>query len=363
MLRDWFFSGARNALQCLDAEQAHALSLRALRLAEQTGTLGLLAPPVPAQPALLCGLALKNPVGIAPGFDKNGECIDALAALGFGFIEIGTVTPKPQAGNPKPRVFRLPEHEAVINRLGFNNAGIDALLNNVARARYRGVLGINIGKNKDTDNKHALQDYLLCLERVFPHASYITVNISSPNTQGLRELQLGDALKGLLDGLYERAQQLSGQHAKQVPLLVKLAPDLSAAELAASAHIVLASGFQGAILSNTTLSRVGVETHKRAQEAGGLSGRPLFARATATLKQFRELVGDKLSLIGVGGILAGADALEKRTAGADAVQFYTGFVYRGPALIRECVAAWNLKPTDPTRRATRRIRAKNPGVP
>lgn len=333
------FRMGRAALFRLEAERAHACTLRALELARRTGMLGWLARPVPPAPVVVAGIRFPNPVGLAAGCDKNGEAIRAFAALGFGFVEIGTVTPRPQAGNARPRMFRLPDRMAVINRLGFNNAGLDALVRNVERARYDGVLGINLGKNKDTPNEAALDDYRLGLERVYPWASYITINISSPNTAGLRDLQQADALRRLLEGLKDSQQRLAGVHGKQVPLFVKLAPDLDEQALDDSAAAILEAGIEGAILGNTTVDREVIAGHPLAAEAGGLSGAPLKPRADAALRAFRARVGERLAVVGVGGITCGRDARDKQLAGADLVQFYTGFVYRGPALIGECVEA------------------------
>lgn len=334
------FSLARAMLFRLDAETAHGFTLKALQLACQSGTLGLVSSAVPPRPVTVAGIAFPNPVGLAAGCDKNGVAIRAFARLGFGFIEVGTVTPKPQPGNPRPRMFRLPPHQAVINRLGFNNEGLDALVRNVERAAFDGVLGINLGKNKDTPNATAIDDYRLGLERVYPLASYVTINISSPNTVGLRELQQADALRRLLHELKDAQQRLAGLHRRAVPLFVKLAPDLDEAALDECAQAVLDAGMEGAILGNTTLDRSMVAAHPLAAESGGLSGAPLKARADAVLKAFRARVGTRLALIGVGGITNGSDARDKQVAGADLVQFYTGLVYRGPALIGECVRAW-----------------------
>jgi dihydroorotate dehydrogenase len=330
---------ARPFLFCLDAEKAHELGLKSLELAYRSGLNPLLASRPAPLPGNLCGIALPNPVGLAAGLDKNAAHIDALAALGFGFIEVGTTTPRAQAGNPKPRMFRLPEHQAVINRLGFNNAGVDALVRNAEAARFSGVLGINIGKNKDTPNENAVDDYLHCLERVYARASYITVNISSPNTQGLRDLQEEETLKRFIATLRERQEQLAAQHGARKPMLLKIAPDLSPAELDAIADVLLATGIDGLICTNTTIARDAVAGHALASEAGGLSGRPVFAPSTAVLKGMAARLGGRIPLVGVGGILEGRDAVEKIAAGATAVQIYSGLVYRGPALIGDCVEA------------------------
>ena len=333
------YSLARPFLFCLDAERAHDLGLTALETAYRTGLNPLLAAKPAPLPTQAFGLNFANPVGLAAGLDKNGAHIDALAALGFGFIEIGTTTPRAQAGNPKPRMWRLPGHEAVINRLGFNNAGVDALVRNAEHARYGGVLGINIGKNKDTPNERAVEDYTLCLERVYARASYVTVNISSPNTQGLRDLQEEETLKRFCGTLRDAQERLAARHGARKPMLLKIAPDLGAAELDGIASVLLAAQVDGLICTNTTIDRTGVAGARHAQEAGGLSGKPLFEKATAVLRGMAQRLGGKIPLIGVGGILRGADAAAKVTAGASLVQFYSGMIYRGPDLIRESVEA------------------------
>jgi dihydroorotate dehydrogenase len=330
---------ARPFLFCLDAERAHDLGLAAIEAAYRTGTNPLLALKPHALPTEAFGLHFENPVGLAAGLDKNGAHVDALAALGFGFIEGGTTTPRAQAGNPKPRMFRLPEHEAVINRLGFNNGGVDALVRNVERAKYAGVLGINIGRNKDTPNERAIDDYLLCLERVYARASYVTVNISSPNTQGLRDLQEEETLRRFIGTLREAQERLGARYGTRKPMLLKIAPDLSEAELDSVATVLRAAGIDGVICTNTTIDRGPVADHRHAGEAGGLSGKPVFAKSTAVLRGMRERLGDAIPLVGVGGIVRGADAVAKFDAGASLVQFYSGMVYRGPALIGECVEA------------------------
>jgi len=330
---------ARSLLFALDAERAHHLALKAIQAAYRTGTNPLLATKPVDCPRRVMGIEFPNPCGLAAGLDKDGAYIDALAALGFGFIEIGTTTPRPQPGNPKPRMFRLPEHQAVINRLGFNNQGVDQLVKNAERARFSGVLGINIGKNKDTPNERAADDYLHCLERVYPRASYITVNISSPNTQGLRELQEEDSLRRFVGTLRERQEQLAGQHGARKPMLVKIAPDLDQAQMDAIAAVVTDAQVDGLICTNTTIDREPVAGHRHQDQAGGLSGAPVMARATQVLAGMAQRVGDAMPLIGVGGIMSGTDAALKMQAGASLVQFYTGMVYRGPALISEIVDA------------------------
>ncbi|GAP67371.1 dihydroorotate dehydrogenase protein [Mizugakiibacter sediminis] len=330
---------ARPLLFCLDDERAHDLGLAGIETAHHLGLSALLAKRPAPLPTRAFGLEFTNPVGLAAGLDKNGAHVDALAALGFGFVEVGTVTPRPQPGNPKPRMFRLPEHQAVINRMGFNNDGIDALVRNVERARYGGVLGINIGKNKDTPNERAADDYLLCLERVYARASYVTVNISSPNTQGLRDLQGEEALKRLVGTLRDAQERLTVRHGRYRPLLLKIAPDLTEAELDGIAEALSQVGVDGLICTNTTVDRDAVAGDARAQESGGLSGRPLFAKSTAVLRGMAQRLGDRIPLVGVGGILGGEDAAAKIRAGASLVQCYTGLVFRGPALIGECVEA------------------------
>ncbi|GAB2505582.1 quinone-dependent dihydroorotate dehydrogenase [Arenimonas alkanexedens] len=331
---------ARPFLFHLDAERAHDLGLRALETAYRAGLSPLLASRHKPLPTKTFGLNFPNPVGCAAGLDKNGAHVDALLGLGFGFVEVGTTTPKPQAGNPKPRMFRLPENNAVINRLGFNNDGVDALVANVSRARRKqGVLGINIGKNKDTPNEDALQDYAYCLERVYPLADYVTVNISSPNTAGLRELQEEQALRQLVGGLREAQEKLASQHGKRVPMLVKVAPDLSDDDIDACARVLSDMRVDGVVATNTTVDRLPVERHRLAKEAGGLSGQPLYGKSTAVMRRLRARLDESIPIIGVGGILSGADAAGKITAGAQLVQFYTGLIYRGPDLIGECVDA------------------------
>jgi len=334
------YSLAKPFLFHLDAERAHEVGLRAMEAAYRSGLNPLLASRPKPLPTRAFGLQFPNPVGCAAGLDKNGAHVDALLALGFGFVEVGTVTPRPQAGNPRPRMFRLPEHNAVINRLGFNNEGVDALVRNVSRARRKhGLLGINIGKNKDTHNEDAAEDYLYCLERVYPLADYITVNISSPNTAGLRELQEEQQLRALVGELREAQERLGAQHGKRVPMLVKIAPDLSDDDIDACARVLSDLQVDGVIATNTTIDRLPVEKHPLAGEAGGLSGAPLYGKSTAVLRRLRGRLDPSIPVIGVGGILSGADAAGKITAGALMVQFYTGLVYRGPKLIEECVTA------------------------
>jgi len=347
------YTFARPLLMMLDAERAHDLALSSLSAMYRMGLNPLVAQRSKPLPVKLWGIEFPNPVGLAAGMDKNGQHIDALGALGFGYIEIGTTTPRPQEGNPKPRMFRLPRHGALINRLGFNNLGVNALLVNVERSRYRGVLGINIGKNKDTPNERAFEDYLYCLERVYPVASYITVNISSPNTAGLRDLQGADELHRLLGQLRDAQERLANQHRRRTPILIKIAPDLSDPQIQRMGLILAAARVDGVIATNTTLDRLPVKGHRNANEAGGLSGKPLYGRSTAVLRHLRSNLPDSIPVIGVGGIHSGADAVGKTTAGAALVQIYTGFVYRGPALIRECVEAIRRRREQPVRGMSR----------
>ena len=325
---------ARPLLFALDPETAHLLTLA---LADAPLRFGLLRARVPQVPVRAMGLEFPNPVGLAAGLDKNAAHVDALGALGFGFIEVGTVTPRPQPGNPRPRMFRLPSANALINRLGFNNVGVDAFVENLRRTSWRGVLGINIGKNFDTPNERAADDYAACLERVYTHASYVTVNVSSPNTKGLRALQEKEALEALLRRLTETRERLSDQHGRKVPLALKVSPDLAREEVGDVAAAVRHYRIDALIATNTSLSREGVEGLAYADEAGGLSGAPIRARATSVLAAFAAELKGEVPLIGAGGILRGEDAREKVTAGAALVQLYTGLIYRGPELICECV--------------------------
>ncbi|ULU27829.1 MULTISPECIES: quinone-dependent dihydroorotate dehydrogenase [Dyella] len=329
----------RPLLFALDAEAAHRATLYGLDVAHRSNFIHKVAKPPAELPTTAFGVRFPNPVGLAAGLDKNADHLDALGALGFGFVEVGTTTPRPQLGNDKPRMFRLPRHQAVINRLGFNNDGVDALVRNVQKSSYRGVLGINIGKNKDTPNEKAVDDYLFCLERVYALASYITVNISSPNTQGLRDLQEEATLRRFIETLREAQERLGSQTGARKPMLLKIAPDLSDTELDAIAEVLLAAKVDGVICTNTTIDHSAVADDPHGNETGGLSGKPLFARSTAVLRGMRQRVGNQLDIIGVGGILDGNNAAEKIDAGASLVQIYSGMVYRGPALIAECVDA------------------------
>ncbi|MDH0648551.1 quinone-dependent dihydroorotate dehydrogenase [Pseudomonas sp. GD03858] len=330
---------ARQLLFKLSPETSHDLSLDLIGAGGRLGLNGLLCKQPAALPVTVMGLNFANPVGLAAGLDKNGAAIDGFAQLGFGFVEIGTVTPRPQPGNPKPRLFRLPEATAIINRMGFNNLGVDHLLARVRAARYDGVLGINIGKNFDTPVERAQDDYLICLEKVYNDASYITVNVSSPNTPGLRTLQFGDSLKQLLDALAERREQLASANGKRVPLAIKIAPDMSDEETALVAAALVESGMDAVIATNTTLGREGVEGLPFGGEAGGLSGAPVLEKSTHIVKVLASELGGKLPIIAAGGITEGRHAAEKIAVGASLVQIYSGFIYKGPTLIREAVDA------------------------
>lgn len=318
-----------------DPETAHGLGLKGLQLAAGLGSLNPLKQAIPPRPRTVMGLEFPNPVGLAAGMDKNGECIDGLAALGFGFLEIGTVTPKPQPGNPRPRLFRLVEQQAVINRMGFNNLGVDHLIERVRARRSRVILGINIGKNLSTPVEKALDDYRLGLRKVYPHADYVAVNISSPNTPGLRKLQGAEYLGELLGGLAEERTQLEQEHGRRVPLAVKIAPDLEPEAIPPLAEMLVRRRADGVIATNTTLSRAGVENSPYAQESGGLSGRPLLQRSTEIVARLAEALEGSLPIIACGGIFSAGDARAKLEAGASLVQIYSGFIYQGPALVKE----------------------------
>lgn len=330
---------ARQILFKLSAETSHDLSLDLIGAGGRLGLNRLLAKPPARLPTTVMGLHFPNPVGLAAGLDKNGAAIDGFAQLGFGFVEIGTVTPRPQPGNPKPRLFRLPEATAIINRMGFNNLGVDNLIARVKAARYEGVLGINIGKNFDTPVERAQDDYLLCLDKVHEHASYVTVNVSSPNTPGLRSLQFGDSLRALLEALATRREALALASGRRVPLAIKIAPDMTDEETAQVAAALLATGMDAVIATNTTLSREGVQGLPHGDEAGGLSGAPVREKSTHTVRVLAGELKGAIPIIAAGGITEGAHAAEKIEAGASLVQVYSGFIYRGPALIRESVDA------------------------
>ena len=326
----------------LDAEAAHDLTLAALARVQHTPLVCLVQQARISDPVTLAGITFPNRVGLGAGLDKNGRCIDGLGAMGFGFIEVGTVTPKPQPGNPKPRIFRLPAAKALINRLGFNNEGLDAFIANVQRANFRrrgGILGLNIGKNAATPMERAVDDYLACLTGVYPHADYVAVNISSPNTKNLRALQSDTALDALLGALQERKRKLAKQHGRSVPLFVKIAPDLEAGEVGAIAATLKANHIDGVIATNTTVARDAVQGLPHAEEAGGLSGAPVFEASNRVIRELRAALGRGFPIIGVGGVMSGADAQAKIAAGADVVQIYTGFIYRGPSLVTEAARA------------------------
>ncbi|GKW51397.1 dihydroorotate dehydrogenase (quinone) [Pseudoalteromonas sp. NCCP-2140] len=329
-----FYDLARRFMFTRDAEWAHEFALNNLRRFAHTPLSAAWSQSVPNKPVNFLGLEFKNPVGLAAGLDKNAECIDAFSQMGFGFVEVGTVTPRPQAGNDKPRIFRLPESNAIINRMGFNNKGVDNLVNNVRAAKYDGILGINIGKNKDTPNEQGKDDYIHCMRKVFEHASYITVNISSPNTPGLRDLQYGEALDDLLQSLKNEQLDLVAKHNKQVPMLVKIAPDLDEVQIGQVSESLINNKIDGVIATNTTLERAMVQGQQYANEAGGLSGQPVRKRSTHVVSELKRLTEGKLPIIGVGGIDDADSAKEKFAAGADLVQVYTGFIYKGPELVK-----------------------------
>ena len=330
------YSLARPLLFSLAPERAHELTLSLLK---STYKMGLMRQSVALKPVTCMGIEFPNPVGLAAGLDKNGAYIDALASQGFGFIEIGTITPLPQAGNPEPRLFRLPKAKAIINRMGFNNDGVDQLVENVKASKFKGILGINIGKNAATPVEKAVDDYLICLEKVYNYASYITVNISSPNTQNLRSLQSGDALTELLETLKKRQLELAEENQHYVPLVLKVAPDLESEDIQFIAQQLLTFKLDGLIVTNTTLSREGVENLPHGDEAGGLSGAPVFAKSTACLEGYAEALKGLNPMVGDGGMLSGQDALAKKNAGASLVQVYSGLIYTGPNLIKDCVDA------------------------
>ncbi len=330
---------ARPLLFQLEPEHAHRSTLRVLDLAHRIGLAGLIAGRPHSSARTVMGLEFPNPVGLAAGLDKNGEHIDALGALGFGFIEIGTVTPRPQPGNPTPRMFRLVPARAIINRMGFNNEGVERLLMNVTRARYRGILGINIGKNFDTPLERAAEDYLYCMRKIYAAASYITVNISSPNTANLRQLQQAGELDRLLGALTAERRKLADHHGKRVPLAVKIAPDLTQAEIAGMAALFIEHGIDAVIATNTTIKREGVDGLRDADQTGGLSGAPLKAGSTQIVRQLADALAGRLPIIAAGGILSGTDAREKIAAGANLVQIYSGLIYEGPALVGKVAAA------------------------
>ena len=340
-----FYPLTRALMFGLDAEYSHNLALKGMNLAAILGVPKLLGAEKLYAPVEVMGIKFPNPVGLAAGLDKNGSAIDGLSNMGFGFLEVGTVTPRPQIGNPKPRIFRIPEHSAIINRMGFNNDGVDALLKNIDRARFKGILGINIGKNKDTPNEQANDDYLYCLRKVYSRASYITLNLSSPNTPGLRTLQFGESLNSLLEVLKNEQAKQALLHDKYVPIAVKIAPDLTEDEVAMVASSLKTYEIDGVIATNTTLSRQGIEDSPLQHESGGLSGAPVRNQSIRIIRTLaRELQGS-VPIIGVGGISEGFDAAEKIEAGASLVQIYSGFIYKGPSLIAESVRAIQTLPS------------------
>ena len=328
------YSIAKPLLFQLDAERVHDLTLKGLKISEQLGLLSLVKKPV-CQPRQVMGLTFPNPVGLAAGLDKNGAVIDGMAALGFGFIEVGTVTPRPQPGNDKPRLFRVKAVEGIINRFGFNNLGVDRLIENVKATRYQGILGINIGKNFDTPNEKAVDDYLICMQKVYAYASYITVNISSPNTKNLRDLQEKEALSNLLGTLKQAQNKLAEQHGKYVPIALKIAPDLTQVQVVEIADLLMKHAIDAVIATNTTLARDAVQGLPHAEEKGGLSGAPVRNQSTIVIQQLSKQLQGALPIIGVGGISSGADAVEKIAAGASLVQIYSGLIYKGPSLITD----------------------------
>lgn len=326
---------ARPLLFALDAETAHNVTLKVLSAAHTLGALSLLGLPEVVKPVRVMGLEFKNPLGLAAGLDKNGEHIDALGALGFGFVEVGTVTPRPQPGNARPRLFRLPEQQAIINRMGFNNAGVDHLLTQVQQRQFKGILGINIGKNADTAIANAAEDYLIGLRKSYLLADYVTVNISSPNTKNLRQLQQGDEIKHLLHVLKQEQEALQQQYGKYTPLVIKIAPDLTLEEVAHIAGLLLEFAMDGVVATNTTIARDMLGDHPLAGEAGGLSGAPVKQKSTMVVAALKAELQDKIPIIAAGGIMSAADAREKLVAGASLLQVYSGLIYQGPQLIAD----------------------------
>ena len=338
------YSLSRAILFGMQPEAAHEFTMDMLAKGQNSPLACAWRQPRVDDPVTLAGLQFPNRVGMAAGLDKNARVIDGLGAMGFGFVEVGTVTPLAQPGNPKPRMFRIPERDALINRLGFNNDGLDAFIANVKKAQFRKqahplLLGLNIGKNAATPIEDATSDYLQCLDAVYPHADYVTVNISSPNTKNLRALQSDDALDALLSALVKRREQLAREHGKHKPVFLKIAPDLSEEQVTVIANSLKTHGMDGVIATNTTISREAVQGLQHAEETGGLSGRPVFETSNAVIRQLRSALGSQFPIIGVGGILSGADAVEKIKAGADVVQIYTGLIYKGPALVPEIASA------------------------
>ncbi|WP_434527266.1 quinone-dependent dihydroorotate dehydrogenase [Photorhabdus asymbiotica] len=332
-----FYPLVKKALFQLDPERAHELTFSQLKRITGTPFEFLIHQSVATKPVTCMGLSFKNPLGLAAGLDKDGDCIDAFGAMGFGFIEIGTVTPRAQTGNDKPRLFRLVEAEGLINRMGFNNLGVDNLVENVKKAKYGGVIGINIGKNKDTPVEHGKDDYLICMDKIYPYAGYIAINISSPNTPGLRTLQYGEALDDLLSAIKDKQSELQKKYQKYVPVAVKIAPDLSEAELVQIADSLIRHNIDGAIATNTTLDKKLVEGLNYCQQAGGLSGRPVQLRSTEVIRRLSQELRGEIPIIGVGGIDSLTAAREKIVAGASLIQIFSGFIYHGPKLIKDIV--------------------------
>ncbi len=342
MIPNFMYAAIRPFLFSLDPEKAHHFTISSMKMASSMGMTAL-APSVSPSPRKVMGLTFPNPVGLAAGLDKNGDCIDGMASLGFGFLELGTVTPKPQPGNPRPRMFRVPKAEGLINRMGFNNEGVDVLVENVRKSRFyqekKGILGLNIGKNAITPIENAVDDYLICLEKVYPVADYIAINISSPNTKNLRQLQGESELDNLLSQLKAAQSRLADEHARYVPLALKIAPDMDDSQVKNIADALIRHKIDGVIATNTTITRDAVKDLPYAQEAGGLSGAPVRDASTHVIRLLKQELGDALPIIGVGGILSGEDAKEKMDAGASLVQVLTGMIYSGPGLVRECVQA------------------------
>lgn len=342
MIPNFMYAAIRPFLFSLDPENAHQFTISSMRMASSMG-LTAMAPSVSPSPREVMGLTFPNPVGLAAGLDKNGSCIDGLASLGFGFLELGTVTPKPQPGNPKPRMFRIPKAEGLINRMGFNNEGVDVLVENVKKSRFhqekKGILGLNIGKNAITPIENAVDDYLICLEKIYPVADYIAINISSPNTKNLRQLQGESELDNLLSQLKGTQSRLSDRYARYVPLALKIAPDIDDNQVKNIADALIRHRIDGVIATNTTITRDAVKDLPHAREAGGLSGAPVRDVSTHVIRLLKQELGEALPIIGVGGILSGEDAKEKMQAGASLVQVLTGMIYSGPGLVRECVQA------------------------
>ncbi|WP_020209735.1 quinone-dependent dihydroorotate dehydrogenase [Gilvimarinus chinensis] len=333
------YSAIRKLLFRMNPEVSHEFSLDALGASERLGLAGFVGKKIDDNPVEVMGLCFPNPVGLAAGLDKNGDYFNALGKLGFGFVEIGTVTPLPQPGNPKPRLFRLTEQGAIINRMGFNNKGVEHLVAQVKNRRYQGILGINIGKNAKTPVENALSDYKICLRKVYPYADYITVNVSSPNTPGLRSLQFGDSLKELLGGIKREQLKLADAQERYVPIAVKIAPDMDDEAIESVANTLLELELDGVIATNTTIGREGVEANPLHEEAGGLSGKPVRDKSTRVIAKLAEVLQGRLPIIGVGGIDCGDAAVEKLQAGASLVQVYSGFIYEGPELIEDCAKA------------------------